>query len=75
VTEFGKVGEPGDVLKVMFVVVAALATSVPTTKVEIRASTDAATSFRRPGVLISYRRDVMLTGSLQVDSRQEIAIQ
>jgi hypothetical protein len=73
VTEFGKVGEAGDALKDMDG--SAPATPAPTTKVETRASTVAATSFRRPRVLISYRRDVMLTGFLQVDSQQERAIQ
>jgi hypothetical protein len=75
VKEFGKVGEAGDVLKLITGVIAALATPAPTTKVEMRASTVAATSFRRPRVPISYRRDIMLTGFLQVDSRQERAIQ
>jgi hypothetical protein len=74
VKEFGKVGDAGDVLKFMTGVVA-LATPVPTTKVDVRASTVAATSFRRPRVPISYRRDVMMIGFLQVDSRQERAIQ
>jgi hypothetical protein len=75
VTESGYVGEVSDVPKVKLGVVAALATPAPTTKVEMKTSTVAATSFRRPRVLISYRRDVMLTGFLQVDSRQERAIQ